>query len=92
MQAFQQTGNLGFEAVLMIFALGSISMAVPLPGGTGSYHTIVPLGLVTFYGLDKSDAVALVFIFHALQTLILLTFGLLALLTTFFVFNKRNVN
>lgn len=89
MQAFEQTNALGFEAVLMIFALGSISMAVPLPGGTGSYHTIVPLGLVAFYGLGKSDAVALVFIFHALQTLILLLFGLLSLLITLFFFNNR---
>lgn len=83
LQSFAQTKELGFEAVLMIFALGSIAMAIPLPGGTGSYHTIVPLGLVSFYGLAQADAVALVFIFHALQSLILLVFGLLALLITF---------
>ena len=45
LMAFSQTASLGFGAVFTIFAIGSIAMAVPLPGGTGSYHTLVPLGL-----------------------------------------------
>ncbi len=92
LQAFPQTRELGFEAVLMIFGLGSIAMAIPLPGGTGSYHTIVPLGLVSFYSLSQADAVALVFIFHALQTLVLLIFGLLALLTSLLIAPQQSAD
>lgn len=79
-EAFDQTAHLGISAVFTVFALGSVAMAVPLPGGAGSYHTLVPLGLVTLYGLAQSDAVALVFIFHALQTLIMIVAGVVSLL------------
>src|SRR5579859_1808316 len=42
--AFPQTSHLGFSAVVTLFAIGSIAMATPLPGGAGSYHVLVPLG------------------------------------------------
>lgn len=89
MQAFPGTAELGAGAVFTIFALGSVAMAVPLPGGTGSYHTLVPLGLTALYGLKSSDAVALVFIFHALQTLILVASGLISLLISFWLRKKK---
>jgi uncharacterized protein (TIRG00374 family) len=78
-KAFPETSQLGFSAVLTLFAIGSIAMAVPLPGGAGSYHTLVPLGLVMLYHMNKADAVAFVFIFHGWQTLIMIVGGLLSL-------------
>jgi glycosyltransferase 2 family protein len=89
LMAFSQTASLGFGAVFTIFAIGSIAMAVPLPGGTGSYHTLVPLGLVTLYHLPKTDAVALVFIFHAVQTLILIVAGLISAVISWWLIRKR---
>lgn len=88
-EAFDQTAHLGISAVFTVFALGSVAMAVPLPGGTGSYHTLVPLGLVTLYGLAQSDAVALVFIFHALQTLIMIAAGVISLLVSLWIIRSR---
>lgn len=88
-QAFEQTAHLGMGAVFTVFALGSVAMAVPLPGGTGSYHTLVPLGLVTLYGLSQSDAVALVFIFHALQTLIMIISGIISLIISLWLIRAR---
>ena len=90
--AFEQTASLGFGAVFTIFAIGSIAMAMPLPGGTGSYHTLVPLGLVTLYHLPKPDAVALVFIFHAVQTLILIVSGVLAALISWWLIRKKSTS
>lgn len=87
--AFEQTAALGVSAVFTIFAIGSIAMAMPLPGGTGSYHTLVPMGLVTLYHLPKADAVALVFIFHAVQTLILIVCGVIAALVSWWLIRKR---
>jgi uncharacterized protein (TIRG00374 family) len=70
LKAFPETDQLGFSAVVSLFAIGSIAMAVPLPGGTGSYHTLVPLVLVMLYDLPNADAVSFTFIFHAWQTFI----------------------
>lgn len=88
-KAFDQTAHLGADAVFTVFALGSVAMAVPLPGGTGSYHTLVPLGLVALYGLKQSDAVALVFIFHGLQTLILIASGLISMIISLWLIRSR---
>ncbi len=88
-KAFDQTAHLGADAVFTVFALGSVAMAVPLPGGTGSYHTLVPLGLVSLYGLAQSDAVALVFIFHGLQTLILIAAGVISMIISLWLIRSR---
>jgi glycosyltransferase 2 family protein len=84
-KAFPETENLGFSAVLTLFAIGSIAMAAPLPGGAGSYHTLVPLGLVMLYQLPKSDAVAFVFIFHGWQTALMILLGLLSLMASYLI-------
>lgn len=82
-KAFNTTSDLGFSAVLTLFALGAIAMAAPLPGGTGSYHTIVPLGLVMLYNLPQADAIAFVFIFHAWQTLTMIVGGVVSLIISY---------
>ena len=84
-KAFPETSTLGFSAVLTLFALGTIAMTVPLPGGAGSYHTIVPLGLVMLYNLPKADAIAFVFVFHAWQTLILIVAGVVSLIVSYII-------
>jgi len=83
--AFDNTRELGFSAVMTLFALGAIAMAAPLPGGTGSYHTIVPLGLVMLYNLPKPEAIAFVFIFHAWQTLTMIAGGVVSLIISYWI-------
>jgi len=83
--AFESTSELGFSAVLTLFALGAIAMAAPLPGGTGSYHTIVPFGLVMLYNLPQADAIAFVFIFHAWQTLSMIVGGVISLIISYWL-------
>jgi uncharacterized protein (TIRG00374 family) len=87
--AFPETEHLGITAVLSLFAIGSIAMAVPLPGGTGSYHVLVPQGLVFLYAIPQANAVAFVFIFHGWQTAIMIVGGAVSLLITS-IFVKRN--
>ena len=82
-KAFPETSSLGFSAVMTLFAIGAIAMAAPLPGGAGSYHTIVPLGLVMLYNLPKADAIAFVFIFHGWQTIISIAVGLISLIISY---------
>lgn len=88
--AFPETNQLGFSAVLTLFAIGSIAMAAPLPGGAGSYHTLVPLGLVMLYNMPKADAIAFVFIFHAWQTLIMIVAGVASLLAGYWIMKKNS--
>jgi hypothetical protein len=87
--AFPQTAHLGMEAVLSLFAIGSIAMAVPLPGGMGSYHVLVPQGLVFLYNIPQSDAVAFTFIFHGWQTAILIAGGAISLILTSLILKKK---
>jgi uncharacterized protein (TIRG00374 family) len=89
MFAFDETAHLGVRAVLTIFAIGAIAMAAPLPGGAGSYHLLLPMGLVSLYAMDRADAVAFVFIFHAWQTLVLAFFGFVSLLISLWLIRKK---
>jgi len=84
-KAFPETDALGFRAVLTLFAIGSIAMAAPLPGGAGSYHTLVPLGLVMLYHLQQADAIAFTFIFHAWQTLIMIVAGIVSFIISYWL-------
>jgi glycosyltransferase 2 family protein len=89
--AFPETRELGVSAVLTLFAIGSIAMAAPLPGGAGSYHTLVPLGLVMLYNLPKSDAIAFVFIFHGWQTIIMILAGVISLIISYLIIRWKKV-
>lgn len=88
--AFAETKNLGISAVFSLFAIGSIAMAAPLPGGTGSYHVLVPQGLVFLYNIPEADAVAFTFIFHGWQTAILIVGGALSLIITSVLVKKKS--
>jgi hypothetical protein len=87
--AFAETEHLGIVAVFSLFAIGSIAMAVPLPGGTGSYHVLVPQGLVLLYHIPQADAVAFTFIFHGWTTAISIAGGAISLIITSFILKKR---
>jgi uncharacterized protein (TIRG00374 family) len=88
-QAFPETSHLGFGAMLSLFAIGSIAMTVPLPGGMGSYHVLVPQGLIFLYHVSPANAVAFVFIFHGWQTAIMIAGGAISLLITSYLVKKR---
>lgn len=87
--AFEETSHLGLGAVLSLFAIGSIAMAAPLPGGTGSYHALVPAGLVFLYQIPQAEAVAFTFVFHGWQTFIMMAGGAISLLITSFLVRKK---
>jgi uncharacterized protein (TIRG00374 family) len=92
LKAFTETQHLGVSAVMTLFAIGAIAMAVPLPGGAGSYHTLVPMGLVALYNLPKADAIAFVFIFHGWQTLIMILGGVVSLLISYWIIRWKKVH
>lgn len=87
--AFEATSVLGWSAVLSLFAIGAIAMAAPLPGGTGSYHVLVPQSLVFLYQVPSADAVAFTFIFHGWQTLIMIVGGAISLILTSIIIRRK---
>jgi uncharacterized protein (TIRG00374 family) len=90
LKAFPSTSELGMGAVLSLFAIGSIAMASPLPGGAGSYHLLVPQGLIFLYQVPASDAKGFTVIFHGWQTIIMIVGGVISLLITSYLV-KRSV-
>lgn len=88
--AFKETETLGFIDALSIFVVGGIALAMPMPGGAGSYHTMVPLAMVHLCGLDSlSKGVAFATIFHGWQTLIVILLGMIGLIV---INNKTKAN
>jgi len=75
MQAFPATSELDLLAALTIFVIGGIALAIPLPGGAGSYHLLVSAGLTFIYGVANDHAVAFSVIVHAWQTLVIIVVG-----------------
>lgn len=82
MLAFPETENLGLGAALTIFVIGGIAMALPLPGGAGSFHVLVSTGLVILYSLPQDKAIAFTFIFHGWQTVIIILVGAISLISS----------
>ena len=91
MLAFPETENLGLQAALTIFVIGGIAMAVPLPGGAGSFHVLVSTGLILLYGLSQDKSIAFTFIFHGWQTLIIILAGVVSLLWSQSQVKKKHV-
>ncbi len=82
MLAFPETESLGLGAALTIFVIGGIAMAIPLPGGAGSFHVLVSTGLILLYNLPSDKAIAFTFIFHGWQTLVIIIVGALSLISS----------
>ncbi len=88
-RAFPETSHLGIGAMLSLFAIGSIAMTLPLPGGMGSYHVLVPQGLIFLYHIPAANAVAFVFIFHGWQTAIMILGGAASLIITSYLVKRK---
>ncbi len=95
-----ETSNLSVADGLFILVLGGIGMVIPTPGGIGSYHAIVMIGLavlgVGFINLNPPDGEinpALVFptIVHVAQTLVAIIMGTISLFVLFLSKKKSHV-
>ena len=71
--AFKETEVIGFLGSITIFTAGGIALTIPMPGGTGSYHIIVPFVMEQFYNIKNATGFAV--IFHGWQTFVIIVFG-----------------
>jgi uncharacterized protein (TIRG00374 family) len=95
-----ETAHLTTRDGLFLLVLGGIGMVIPTPGGIGSYHAIVMIGLsvlgvgTIFFGENGNTSnPALLFptIIHAAQTLVAIIMGSIGLLILFVSKKTPNV-
>jgi len=77
---FPFTRELGPEAGLSVFVLGSFGMVAPVQGGIGSWHFLVITGLM-FYGISNPQAAAFALLVHGAINIMIIVTGLLSLIT-----------
>ena len=92
-QSIPETAHLGISDGLFLLVLGGIGMIIPTPGGIGSYHLIVMIGLVALdiqYGFislgpydEYNPAMLFPFIVHTAQTFVAIIMGSVGLFLLF---------
>ena len=88
-----ETSALGVSDGLFLLVLGGIGMIIPTPGGIGSYHLIVMIGLVALQIPDGvlsinpydeyNPAMLFPFIVHTAQTFVAIIMGSVGLFLLF---------
>ncbi|MEX0773661.1 MAG: lysylphosphatidylglycerol synthase transmembrane domain-containing protein [Balneolales bacterium] len=59
--------GLGFTEALVIMTISTIGVALPSPGGIGTYHWFVRQGLLVLYGVPVAVGFAYAFVTHAVM-------------------------
>lgn len=77
--ALPATSMLGVSAGFFVLLLGTLAIIVPIPGGIGTYHTFVAIGL-TMYAIDCPDGKLYATISHGAQMVMIFVVGGLSLL------------
>jgi uncharacterized protein (TIRG00374 family) len=77
-KALPSTSNLSAADGLLLMVLGSLGWIVPVPGGFGTFHTLVAWGLM-MYGISFDEGVMFATLSHESQLLVTVFFGLIAL-------------
>ncbi|MFT5724248.1 MAG: hypothetical protein ACI9JN_001366 [Bacteroidia bacterium] len=77
--ALTGTSHLGLDAAVTTLIVATIAVIIPLPGGIGSFHKLVPLGLV-LYGIDIDLGTSYAFISHGSQMLMIFIVGGISML------------
>ena len=97
--SMSETAHLTVGDGLFLLVLGGIGMVIPTPGGIGSYHAIVMIGLavlgVGFINLTPPEGEinpALIFptVVHVAQTLVAIIMGMVSLLILFLTKKKKH--
>lgn len=82
MKAMPATCHLTAIDALFLMVLGSLGWVVPVPGGMGTFHTLVTFGL-GLYGISREHGIIFATISHLSQIIPLILFGLFAFIVVF---------
>lgn len=68
---------LPYDFSIFLTGIGTLSLAIPTPGGVGGFHKACQLVLTHFYFFDIDTSVAAAFLFHLVGTVPVVVMGLL---------------
>lgn len=68
------TSHLSISAGLTVLLAGTLAIIIPVPGGVGTYHTLVPAALL-LYGINELDGKTYALISHSTQMLMIFVVG-----------------
>jgi len=68
---------LPFTGTFLLQLFLVVGVAVPTPGGVGSYHAAYKFGVVSFFGAPEDQAVAAAILVHAIAFIPVLVLGLI---------------
>jgi hypothetical protein len=68
--------DLPFAGTFLLQLFLVVGVAVPTPGGIGSYHAAYRFGVTNFFGATNDQAVAAAIVVHAIAFLPVLVLGL----------------
>ena len=77
--ALPGTEHLGVSAGLTVLLFGTIAMIIPIPGGFGTFHTIVPVALA-IYSISEEIGKSYAVLTHAIQVLVVLSVGIVSVI------------
>ena len=86
--ALPVTENIDPSSGLFIMIVGGLGMVIPAPGGIGSYHYLVMLGMGVL-GISATDGVSFATLVHSGQLVMTILAGLLAFL---FIYLEKRKN
>lgn len=90
--AFAPTAHLTPVAVLVVFVFGGLGVALPAPGGMGSYHALTIIAL-SLYGVNRFDGFSFANIsFFSVQIICNVTLGLFSLLLLPYINQTNTTN
>jgi uncharacterized protein (TIRG00374 family) len=69
--------NMPFAGTFLLQSLLVIGVAVPTPGGVGSYHEAYRIGVTTFFGAPNDRAVAAAIVTHVISFVPVVLLGIL---------------
>jgi len=76
-----------FEMGWIVMAISSIGVAIPTPGGTGSYHILASSTLVLLFGFSQEISLAYAFLTHIINYFLTILIAIIM----FLVLNKQHL-
>ncbi len=77
-----------FEMGWVLMSIAAIGVAIPTPGGTGSYHTLAKTALVVLFGFSQDVSMAYAVLTHGVTYIMFIVIAVIV----FFVLNKHHEN
>ncbi|HAC14588.1 MAG TPA: hypothetical protein DCE78_01400 [Bacteroidetes bacterium] len=87
--AFGVFSGFGLEEAFVITVVGAVGVALPSPGGIGTYHYMVQTGLVVLYSISPITALSYATIGHFINIMCLIVISIVLFLMNT-LYQKRN--